>query len=381
MLKLFILLLFFLPLKVDAEYFFPYGNIEDNRFYDTLGFAIGNIPESNNCPNCIEYMNEDVRGDRTDVVTVNIFNSVVTSTGYGLKRIAGVYDSVSLPPFSSVDFVYWYSNNSSKSVNIYSLYIFLSRGISSYGDLTKVLDIDGEYINFNLLYRAWNYPRIGIARMYSGLGIVSAHSSNSFKIDSVYIQSPLIFSRWEASLEQDYVLIRVYVKNISSIALSDISYQHYEYISKRDYLPNEEHMYEYVLKIDGNNSLGYASIYNPNTYKECAVLGENENSNIVGDSAIVTGVREENGNYLNYVGSRVKPLVESFCITRIPYKVYSSEIVLESVQEDQEVVLGMSVEDINIKKLPQTSKSEIFTYLPLFLVVVLLLWYYLKRRF
>ncbi len=91
---------------------------------------------------------------------------------------------------------------------------------------------------------------------------------------------------------------------------------------------------------------------------------------------IVAGVREYNGQYISYTGSRIKPYLESFCITRIPYTLYSEEIKLEEEGITEEVVEEENFgEVLGIKKLPQTGIN-----LSSFLVVFPLLWYYLLRR-
>jgi len=96
-------------------------------------------------------------------------------------------------------------------------------------------------------------------------------------------------------------------------------------------------MYEYIVSMDENRGLGYASVYVPYDATECAVRGESMESNYTGQSAIVGGMREEDGQTLAYIGSRVKPYGIRFCVTRIPYTLYSGEIVLpNNNQEEQE---------------------------------------------
>ena len=96
-------------------------------------------------------------------------------------------------------------------------------------------------------------------------------------------------------------------------------------------------MYEYIVSMDENRGLGYASVYVPYDATECGVRGESMESNYTGQSAIVGGIREENGESLAYIGSRVKPYGIRFCVTRIPYTLYSGEIVLpNNNQEEQE---------------------------------------------
>ena len=116
--------------------------------------------------------------------------------------------------------------------------------------------------------------------------------------------------------------------------------------------------------------------------------------------------------YLAYIGSRVKPYGIRFCVTRIPYTLYSGEILLpNNNQEEQEEsnnnqsegsqeesggyeeeseegsneqgsaeVNKSSNEEfgevLGIKKLPKTGIGGNSV-----LVVFQILWYYLLRRF
>jgi len=379
---LFSFLLLFLCIDcIYADYYFSDGDITYNMYFDTLGYGIGELLESSKCPNCVEYDTSKVSGTSSSWILSNIHISDVTDDDwrYGLVRNWNVYDRVSLPPYSSLDFIYWSENRAGENVNITSLKVLLSKEDINNGDLRKVLYIDGEYESIPVKYIIYNYPRNGIVKTYPGVGVVNTAEGfkNGMILDRVYVKPALQFLKWEAEKDEDLVLLRVYVKNISDLNLEDILFSHNEYSLLRDFAPNEEYIYEYVLEVGQDLNLGYAGIYDPNEHEECSVRGEHMESNYVGESVIVAGVREKGGKYLSYIGSRVKPYKESFCVKRIPYTLYSGEILLEesvveespSLQEDEGEVLG-------IKKLPQTS-SNMFP----FLVVLPLLWYYLLRRF
>ena len=202
------------------------------------------------------------------------------------------------------------------------------------------------------------------------------------------------------------ILDRVYVKNDFDGVIYGVVYTHQQYSETRHFSPKEEHMYEYVVNMDENRSLGYASVYMPYESTECAVRGETMESNYTGQSAIVGGIREENGKSLAYIGSRVKPYGIRFCVTRIPYTLYSGEILLpNNNQEEQEESNNNQNEDeqeeesgegsneqgstevnessneefgevLGIKKLPKTGIG----FNPV-LVVFQIVCYYLLRRF
>lgn len=336
------LFLFFLSFNtVYADRYFQDENIMDNKYYDTLGFGVDTLEESKECPNCIEYNAQDVVGLKTsDIVgRVNINDITTPDPVYGLIRVHGLYDEVALPPYSSLDFIYWSSNMAGSSVNIPLLKVFLSRINTWEGDLTKILDISGEYETLPIKYIVWDSNRSGVAKTYEGPGIVADRGGavNGMKLDTVYVKSPLTFVRWEAQEIEEGVLLRVYVKNDFDGVVYSVVYTHQQYSETRHFSAGEEHMYEYIVSMNENRGLGYASVYVPYDATECAVRGESMESNYTGQSAIVGGMREENGQTLAYIGSRVKPYGIRFCVTRIPYTLYSGEIVLpNNNQEEQE---------------------------------------------
>ncbi len=400
MLKKIFLTLFFLsiPSLIYADYFHPYGDCSENRFFDTLGYGIESLASKGECANCLQFNSDDVKGSYTEYLlnSVNLDNLTFPDFSYGLVRSANFHSSVSLPPQSTVSFVYWYRNETGGRVNISSLSVFLSNAPLTLGDLRKVLDIDGEYERpaFNIL--TWNYKREGVLKRYNGLGLVNSNASGTIVLDSVTVKSPLLFERWEAQVEEGRALVRVYVKNISEYELPNIEYEHLGFFLKRDFLVGEEYMYEYVVDIDSEQSLGYASIYNPNVHRECAVMGEHMESYIVGNAAAVYGVRED-GNSLNYVASRVKVYGLDFCVTRIAYTEYSGEMILkreseEEIEQDSVVDDGSLLEEetptvveesfvLGVKSLPKTAKLSLVIFIPLlFVVVIVLVWYYLRRK-
>lgn len=382
-----ILLLCFSSSFLYANRYFEERHISENRYFDTLGYGVGELLESKECPNCVEYDISDVYGSDSEEILQNtrIFDVTIPDAGYGIIRIPNIHDRVSLPPHSSLDVIYWSFNLAQKDVNITKLYVFLSRGIVKYGDLRKVLYTEGEYREIPITYLAWYYPRFGIVKEYPGIGVVKHEEGyiDGKILDRFYVRSPLEFRRWEANVEGDYAFLKVYVKNNSSWRLDSIVFNHSDYTNSRTFQPNEEHLYEYVIStVEQSNNLGYANIFNPNSQTQCAVLGENTGSDYVGDSPPVAGLREENGDYLEYIGSRVKPLVDSFCVTQIPYTLYSGEMVLqnndEEITEEKEIISEEEKtfgEIFGIKKLPQTHfRSNNL------LVVLSRLWYYLTRR-
>lgn len=378
---------------VYADRYFENGDIVQNRYYDALGYGIGTLLESERCPNCVEYDTEKVYGAYTSDILSNVHIDDVTDPDpvYGLMRLHYLYDEVALPPYSSLDFIYWSKSMAGSDVNISSIKMFLSRGYSYQGDLTKIVNIKGEYEALPIKYIVWDYPRSGLVKTYDGLGIVKDGEGvlRGMRLDTAYVKSPILFVSWEAMELDEGVLLRILVRNDSDQELRNVVYTHQEYSESRNFDPNEEHIYEYLVQRAQDGSLGYPGVYNPNYRTECIARGENLEANSVGDSAVVGGVREEDGGKLAYIGSRVKPLRYRFCVTVIPHTVYSSEIVLPTLQDDleeevvpsepEEIVTQESSEAIatvmGIEKLPQTGLN-----INPFLVVFRILWYYLFRR-
>lgn len=400
--KRFILSIFlftFFVSPIFADRFFREGDIMENRYFDTLGYTIGDLLQSEQCPNCVKYDIADIKGSKSSEVlgTVHIDDITDSDSVYGLMRLHGLYDEVSLPPYSKVDFIYWSKNTSDTDVNIFSLKMFLSRMYSYQGDITKLVDLQGEYESLPIKYIIWEYPRKGVVKTYPGIGVIQPSEGVLYgmRLDSAYVKSPLIFQRWEASYEEEGLLLSVYILNQSEEVLPNVKYSHQGYTEIRQYEEYEEYVYQYFVEADEQGNLGYIEINNPNTKKECIARGENVESTFVGDSPVVGGIREENGGYMAYIGSRVKPFGYTFCITRIPYTLYSEEIILnpsvveEEVEEEEiiqeeieeqtaieENVPELDEEVLGITQLPKTGK-----YINSFLVVLLILWYYLLRRF
>ena len=400
--KLFVFLFVFCSFvsPILADRFFREGDIMENRYFDTLGYTVGELIESGECANCVKYSSQDVKGSMSNQVIGSVHIDDVTDPDpvYGLMRLHGLYDDISLPPYSKVDFIYWSKNMSDGDVNIFSLKMFLSRTYSYQGDITKVLDIAGEYESLPIKYIIWEYLRNGLVKTYPGIGIVEKEEGvlHGMRLDSAYVKSPLVFKKWEVRYEEEDLILSVYVQNQSDEELPNVKYSHQGFTQIRDFKENEEYVYQYPVQTDEQNSLGYIGIYNPNIKRECIARGENLESTFVGDSPVVGGIREENGGYMAYIGSRVKPFGYTFCITRIPYTLYSDEIILSPVSSEEELETEEDIKEeipdtevvekiesnvssqevLGITKLPKTGRN-----IGYFLVVFPILWYYLLRRF
>ena len=117
-----------------------------NGYFDALGFGIGELNESKKCPTWVEYQSEDVYGSMSsDVVgSVHIDDITYPDSKFGLVRVPQRYDMIALPPYSSIDLIYWSKNTEQSSVDISSLKVFLSREDIHSGNLTSLIYMDGE---------------------------------------------------------------------------------------------------------------------------------------------------------------------------------------------------------------------------------------------
>ena len=84
-------------------------------------------------------------------------------------------------------------------------------------------------------------------------------------------------------------MLRVYVKNDFDGVVYSVVYTHQQYSETRHFSAGEEHMYEYIVSMDENRGLGYASVYVPYDATECAVRGERWNQIIQGNLQLSEG--------------------------------------------------------------------------------------------
>lgn len=378
------------------EGFFPDGDIYFNHYFDALGYSIRELPFNGECPNCIEYDEGLVVGSGTDGVIENtgLFDVAERYGGYGLRRIPNVLDRVALPPNSTVDFVYWGFNDTQEDVYVDSIKVFLSRYYQYQGDISKVLNISGTYEEIKLYWLGLFYSRVGLVKTYPGIGMVNytGQPLNPIILDSVSVKSPLVFRDWKYVESDGEAKMEITVENISESELENVLFRHMTYEYTYSFEPLEKHTFEYSIQ-PVNDELGLASIFNPNIREECVVYPQFPQSDIVGDSTPLVGTRSMESVSKFYLGSRVlsMDLSGSFCVKRIPYKLYSGEMIIRDDEEVTEEDDGNTAPEIEnkvfdtpgvkgVSKLPQTSK-EGFNFFEYILVVGgIFLWYYLYRR-
>lgn len=386
-----LLLFLLLPFTVYADEFFPSGDVGGNMFLDALGYGYRALPRNDDCSTCVQYSEEDIQGFTTDYIFENldIFDIARRDARYGLIRNPDIATSLALPPYANVHFIYWYVNEVGYSVEVDRIKAFVSRYNTNLGDLRNVLNVEGVYEEIPLRFTTGMYSRGGVVKSYDGLGIVEPGMGGSFILDSLYINPSVYFESWEASVIGGRVLLRVYVKNDSNFLEKDITYSHGEYSLKRDFQAHELYGYEYEIPFEGSGTFGYASLQNPNSRRECIGFGEHIESNYIEESAVVVGYRKEDGVSLPYISSRLKPWGDGFCITRIAHTLHSPVIRYEEeiVQEEEDLVeevegveFDTDGDVLGVTVLPKTNVFSVLIFLPVFLVVLVVVWYYLKRK-
>lgn len=361
MFVLLFLLLFASPIFADD--FNAQGDSASNEFFQATALTVEKFPEQGE----ISYDESQLLGENT----TNILNtqSIFTLANMGYtRRIPNFVDKVYGPPGTRVDLLYFYQNSTGHSVNIKEMAVSLSRSIVSNGEISRLLDVDGEYKSMGFLFSGNNLSRSGKYVFYDGLGNIQSGVGGGILLDSWYIQNPLTVELLKVERVSDMVNLKVKVKNISEDEyFTNLNFKHKEYQELFALMPSEEKYLEYSLESDGD-ILEPFSLANPNLKERCAVLGGNYYQWYYTDSISVFAKRE---NDMWVGGGYVQPALESICVKRIGYELKSEEIELDS----QEV---LSVTD-SMKKLPQTNKSSFFWLLS-FVVLDVFLWYAFLRR-
>lgn len=360
---------------VSADSFTETGDAVDNQYFQTVSFGIENLPDNCDFENCIEYTDTNVFGSNTELVLGTGAIETLTDFVY-MRRRPAVNDVVRVPPRTKISLVYHYANKSGHDVNIPTIAVPLSRNEHTNGNIMNICDVGGnaEYGGVNVVFNSRNVLRNGYFKEYVGMGVVPMEESKRFVLDTFVVKEPVSISKIKASRNGGSVHMDVIVKNKSVELLNSLNYKHLEYTENLNLPSGGEKQLSYDIEIDqGEWYLGNISIHNPNIETECTTLGTNYYDWYSSSAVSVLAYREGEG-WVN--GAYVQPSVESMCIQRIPYTMYSDNLFLEtsgvmmSVDSEKDV-LG---EEESFVQLPKTGT---FKFLPLLflLVVDAYLWY------
>lgn len=346
---MFLFFLFFLfnPISVYADDFNTTGDTFSNSFFHTIAITkdnslgIGDIP--------------------------TILN--------GKRRYSNVHDNVTGEPGTKIYLWYMYSNETGHTVDIQNIAVPLSRINANISNLVSV-NRDISYAKIQIVYSGKKISRESNYLYYDGVLGIPNEKKDIYILGTWYIKDPLEKSLQEIKIENDVIKIKVLLKNTALEYWNSIVFKHYEYENSFNLQAGEEKLLEYEIPYTGQKILSGFEIYNPNTKSGCTILGSNIDQ-WYSTQAITLFAKRENGTWIQ--GAYVQPILESFCIQRLPYTVHSDSIKLsneEERKEEEQEVLGVTD---NLKILPKTGYSIVCPLL-LFLVIDIILWYSFLRR-
>lgn len=372
------------------------GDNVNNQYFQTISFNVEEFPKSCSEAGCMEYEENTVLGEDTTNFLDHQMLSSLTDFG-NMRRIPMVADRVVAPPGTRIDILYYYLNSTGHHINISHIAIPFSKNDFNQGNLSNLVSFpNGNPVpkSITTLFNGNNLARDGNMKDYAGTGLVLSGETGTYKIDEMIVMDPLNVDHFTVVENGDVLDIKVWIQNNSVEYLNSITYEHDTYSYTFDFPPFEEVVLEYSLeniwKDESVFDLGSYKIINPNTKTECAVQGTNYYNWTQVNAVSVMAYRDD-GGWIN--GGYIQPAQESFCVTRIPYSVYSPQIIFErenveeektsvdndvkdTPEESEGEILGISNE---LKELPKTGKGKVV--LLVFLVVDAYLWYaFLKVR-
>lgn len=374
-----LLLLFTSSIPVSADGFSERGDNSQNNFYHTITYTIDkeSLPLSSEEEDSIQYMDLDVVGENSKNFISNIYS---LTKPYHMIRLNSKAINVAVPPLSKIDIIYHYLNNSGHTINVSKIKTVYSRELSE--------DSGVSFIKNDL-----RLTRNGHFIEYAGMGEVKSGESGVKFLDTVKIDNPLSILEIKTSKgEGDIVNLMIRIRNSSGEELKNLQFFHREYITKFDLSAYREYELNYSLKYpevsDNSVDLGYFTLFNPNTFKRCAVFGTALNEWFNVESVSVFSYRED-GGWAH--GSYLQPDEEGFCIERVPYSMTSKRIFYEKgtgafqneVKEGGDVsVLGVASGLGENFILPKTGVFNPFIGFcgVMLLVVDIFLWYSVLER-
>jgi hypothetical protein len=322
-------------------------------FFHTITFCIGEIPQSDiTKPLGVEYDPNDVIGTYTaDMSTVRIDDLV--DTDYK-RRIAYMYDRVSLPPYSKIDVLYYWNNIAQSEKYVPVARILLSRSLFNKGDLTNLvhsnmrqIEVGGWFTGDTCSYiDGVNKCRYGKYLESYQLWYLFWKSQEGIPAAGLTMNPPFVLEKKEMEiLDESRVILKIKVKNTGPYYLSSVKYSHEDFEYTRDFAKNESYTYEYEIgyeKYKNSYKFGFALIDSPTIVSECVVTGGNWDEWTQVES--ISSYSLIDNQWIH--GAQVQPGYESFCITRIPFKMSTEEIIITP-----------DIDIFNLNTLPITSKS------------------------
>lgn len=256
-----------------------YDYVDQEVFVTTL-LSVENLPAGSNGLYSVKYSSDSVSGSLDGDV---LWDDYVTVVGGRYRRLAGVNDFVRVPAGSTVGVSALVRNEEDSDFEVDDWNFFLSRAESSLGNIGNLVEGDFNFSKFDYLFDGDWYSREGYVKPFSSSVEVPKGESDFVNLGTLEIFQPLeiVSFDWEANILENGNLVLDFVlvsKNKASFELKDIEFTHGDFYEKRDFLPNEEYVYEYSVDLGddyvaGLNLLDSFEIYNGNSRLECAVSG------------------------------------------------------------------------------------------------------------
>lgn len=267
---------------------------------------------------------------------------IENSITYDSEEVDNNENIVKAPPSSEVVF----GVEGDFQNDILDARIFLSKDNIYQGDLTRILDIDLPFEEFNFLKNGTTRWRYG--RMYSLENTLLNYGKNPLLIAQV--SQPLKVLEYTYDIQEGVAEIRVVVKNSSDRTLEYIRYAHEEFSLTREFSAGEEYTYEYSLEYENTGEgvdLGFPRISDPNSRYLCSA-----GTNTVGNPHNIFLI--ENGT--TYLDSGTT-LQDDFCIEQLGYTLNLGRVEKE-VEKEDELVANINNSEQNVDTEEETEEEE-----------------------
>jgi len=216
----------FLPIKtVQADPFYPVGDMADCHFSSTIGVQYNSIGG-----NGVSWNSSDVSGVNGNWIQSHRFTDIANPYAPNAQRYIGIADKVSVPPNTQVEVGFWAWNYSGHWVNVPDVHLFNSRSDRSLGDVTR-LGASGNYnticwtINSTQLCRSGMVVNSGSIGGYADRGNEMGRVIYSFEtiqpIQLVSFDNYPVWARSNLRIRYDLVLENVSEYDLCNIRVVD----------------------------------------------------------------------------------------------------------------------------------------------------------------
>ncbi len=282
--------MFFLSLDfVHADNFYITQDYADNSVFVTALLSIDELPSGDvNDLYTIEYELNNVLGLTTDALKESaVWDNHITIESGRYRRITGVNDRISLPPFGKFSVLAFIKNESGHEVTLKDWLIFTTHTFVE-GNGWGRLGIESEFAEVDYKFMGTMRRKDGRAFFSPVVIDVDEDETKVVEIASFEIAQTLSIEHfdWTPHVAQNGDLIIDFVlkvKNIGTYNLNNINLTHKTFSLTRSFLSGSEYTYEYQVNYGKNYSSGVNllesfRIYKPTPSTNCVVY-PNKDSN------------------------------------------------------------------------------------------------------